>query len=383
MFRSLPLAFVMVLSLGWMVSPAHARYRRPELENTPVARLVENLTKQVEADPKNLVARFNLARVHAMAFALKTDTAQVKKGEEGQGAWFGFEPNHVPFTAKKTDDPDQLKAAKEHLAKAIARYKEVIDKDPKSLSAQLGYAWCLDQSGDRMGAIDAYRKTIELGWKAEKDLKSANLGFHSVTAEAAGYLKPLLNADKDKAELASLAEKVAVVEKIPRPVTPIAIPLQDGLSLAEVEHRAARISFDADGSGRAKEWSWITPEAGWLVYDQRGTGRIDSALSLFGNVTFWCFWNSGYEPLASLDNDGDGELSGRELAHLAIWRDANGNGVSDPGEVKPLAAWGIVSLSCRHEIDVSHPDRISYSPRGVTFAGGQTRATYDVVLHPK
>jgi hypothetical protein len=27
---------------------------------------------------------------------------------------------------------------------------------------------------------------------------------------------------------------------------------------------SARVVFDADGSGLAKSWTWITPKAGWL-----------------------------------------------------------------------------------------------------------------------
>lgn len=383
MLRSLRLPLLFAGALVLLSSVSHAKYARPQLENVPIERLVANLTKQVEADPKNVEARFNLARVHAMAFAQKADSAQVKTGGEAQGAWFGFEPKHVPFEIKKADDATKLAAAKEQLAKAIGRYKEVIDRAPSNLSAQLGYAWCLEQSGDKKEAISEYRKTIEMGWKAEKDLKTANLGFHSVTAEAAGYLKPLLDAEKDKAELATLAERVATVERISRPITPIAIPLKTGLTLAAIEHREARVRFDADGSGRAKEWTWISPEAGWLVYDQRWTGKIDSALSLFGNVTFWCFWENGYQALASLDNNGDGKLSGDELTHLAVWQDANSNGISEPGEVKPLAAWGIVSLGCRYELDATHAERIPFAPRGVTFASGETRATYDIVLTPR
>jgi hypothetical protein len=57
-----------------------------------------------------------------------------------------------------------------------------------------------------------------------------------------------------------------------------------------------RVRFDADGSG-PRDWTWITPEAGWLVHDADGAGTIDSALQLFGSVTFWLFWSNGYEPM--------------------------------------------------------------------------------------
>ena len=63
--------------------------------------------------------------------------------------------------------------------------------------------------------------------------------------------------------------------------------------------------------------------------------------------TFWCFWENGYQALASLDDDGDGWLTGKELDGLAVWRDTNGNGVSEPGEVKTLSECGIAALRCR------------------------------------
>jgi hypothetical protein len=56
--------------------------------------------------------------------------------------------------------------------------------------------------------------------------------------------------------------------------------------------------------------------------------------------------------------------------------------VSDAGEIKSLAAYGIVALSYDYRIDTGHPDRIAFVPDGVTFADGSTRPSYDVILHP-
>ena len=111
------------LVLVFLADSTQARYRRPDLEMIPVARLVENLEKIAAKKPKDAQVRFNLARAHAMAYALKTDTAQVFKGKEMNGAWFGYEPNHVPFAAKASDDAAKLRTAQEHLTKAIERYK--------------------------------------------------------------------------------------------------------------------------------------------------------------------------------------------------------------------------------------------------------------------
>ena len=203
-----------------------------------------------------------------------------------------------------------------------------------------------------------------------------------MTTEAAGYLRPLLDKEKDADEIADLDAKAARVKKLPRPITPIAVPLKAGLTAADLEDRTAKVRFDADGTG-PREWTWITKDAAWLVSDPKGTGEIGSGLQLFGGVTFWMFWADGYAALRALDDDGDGELSGKELAGLALWHDANGNGVADPGEVKPLSVYGIVGVSCTGEVLKGHPDAITHSPKGVRYADGTTRPTFDLILKGK
>jgi tetratricopeptide (TPR) repeat protein len=370
------------LAFGAAMPSAEGKYIRLQIETVPVDRLVANLSKLADENPKDAQVRFNLARLHAMAFALKTDTAEIRQGQEENGAFFGYEPRHIPFAVQETKDEDKLKEGKVQLAKAIDRYREALKLDPNLLPAQLGYAWCLEQSGKRDEAIAEYRKTIELGWKKEKDLTHADFGWHSIVAEAAGYLKPLLDAEKDKDEIAELDQRIAKMERVSRPITPIAVPLGRGLIAKDLEASGARVRFDADGSGVAKEWSWITPQGAWLVYDPDGSGRVDSALQMFGNVTFWCFWDNGYAAVGSLDDNGDGQLTANELDHLALWHDANGNGRVDPGEVQPLTAYGIVAISCRYERDVADGESVLFSPTGVTFADGETRPTFDLVLRP-
>jgi len=98
---------------------------------------------------------------------------------------------------------------------------------------------------------------------------------------------------------------------------------------------------------------------------------------MFGSVTFWIFWRNGYEALAALDENGDGELRGDELRGLALWHDANGNGISDPCEVRPLAAHGITALSVHFE---RHSTGIPFNPVGVTFTDGTVRPSYDWIV---
>jgi hypothetical protein len=377
--RCIPLALLLALPFA---TSLQADYGPPDLVKIPVDRLVKNLEALVNKKPKDVRLRFNLARVHAMAFASKTGEAQIRKGREDQGAWLGYEPQHIPFLLAKADDPAESRAAKAQLKLAIQRYKEVLQLDPKHLSANLGYGWCLQQAGKKEQAIAQYRKTIELGWAEEKKLRSAGLGWHSVVAEASGYLTPLLDPSKDQKEIATLRQRIQHLRKILRPITPIAVPLLDGLEVADLMDLKANVPFDADGSGERGNWSWITQDAAWLVFDQKGDGQVTSGLQLFGSVTFWLFWNDGYEALATLDDNADGQLSGAELQHLALWRDANGNGISEPGELTSLDKAGITALSCRRQSHDS-PHCKAFSPEGMTLRNGTTRPTYDLILYPE
>jgi tetratricopeptide (TPR) repeat protein len=370
---------LLTLALALPLQPVNARYMTPDLVNVPVERLIKNLDALAKNDPRNVEVRFNLARAHAMAYALRTESAQVWKGRENEGVWFSYEPQHVPFTVKPTEDNAKLKAANAHLAKAIERYAEVVELAPDNLSAALGYAWCIEQSGQKRKAVRKYRKVIKAAWETERDLKEVNIA--PVTPEAASYLIPLLDKDKDKEEINTLQERIKKLEMLPRVISPVVIPLHDGLAVRELEDHSANVAFDADGTGLQKRWTWITRDAGWLVNDPHHTGKVTSALQLFGNVTFWMFWENGYQALAALDDDRDGMLAGKELEGLAIWQDLNRNGICERGEVKPLAEWGIVAVSCGYVTDMKRPDRIAYSPRGVFFRDGSNRPTYDIILH--
>ena len=354
-----------------------------DVRQVPVDRLTRNLEALVAKDPANANLRINLARAHAMAYALKLSELPVARQLENEGAYFGWGKNGaIPFQNKPNAEPAAMKAAQAQLALAISRYREALAVGPRDLVANLGYAWCLAQADQKEAAIAAYRKTIELAWETEQKPRRAMWGDQSITEEGATYLIPLLDSTRDAAEIATLRERIKAINKVTsRWITPVAIPLESGLTAHDFRDEDASVVFDADGSGIAKRWTWITPRAGWLVSDIRREGRIESGLQLFGNVTWWMFWTNGYEPLGALDDNGDGRIDGTELDGLSIWRDANSNGISERGEVRPVAAWQIVSLSPSFAFDAADQDEIAYSPQGVTFADGSVRATYDLLLH--
>ncbi|MGH9331315.1 MAG: hypothetical protein ACRD09_12795, partial [Vicinamibacterales bacterium] len=312
-----------VMTVLGTCATAGAIYVARDVSTVPIDRLVRNLETQARERPDDAAVRVNLGRLHGMAYALDTESAPVVTMGPREDVWYGFEPKVVPYRA---DAKPRGAAAASHLRNAIRWYEAALAIDPSNLTARLGLGWSLDQQGRKAEAVAAYRRVIEEAWLKEEKIDRAALAQNFYTPEAAGYLIPLLDADKDRAEIAELRARIAKFQRMPRPITPLVIPLGAAASPYELVDMEAGVLFDGDGSGLPRRWTWISRDAAWLVHDPSRSNRIESALQLFGNVTFWLFWRNGFEPLAALDDDGDGELRGPELRGLALWHDRNGNG---------------------------------------------------------
>jgi hypothetical protein len=161
--------------------------------------------------------------------------------------------------------------------------------------------------------------------------------------------------------------------------TPIVFSMAPTAHLEEMLARDVAVDFDLRGYGVRERWSWIAPELGLLVWDPHGEGRIESARQLFGGYTFEMFYRDGYEALAALDDDGDGQLTGRELAGIRVWFDRNSDGISEPGEVVSLEDLGIESIATTAPaLDGVHP----MHPAGLTLRDGRTLPTWDWLTSP-
>lgn len=366
-----------------LAASAHlaAIYMRMETRDVPIDRLVANLERELQANPASVQTLINLARLHAMAYALKVDAFPAAPIKPDQPELPSYPPgsSQIPSAVRPATSPEVEGRAAQHLKDAIRHYAAALALAPDNLTARLGHGWVLQQSGASTRAIAEYRRVVEQAWPSEQKIKALMPSQRLFTQEAAGYLITLLDKDRDAAEIADLTARQTQIRSLPRAITPVAIPLADDVPSHRIADRLARVRFDADGSG-PREWTWITPDAGWLVYDAEDRGTITSALQWFGDVTFWLFWSNGYEPMRALDDNGDGELAGAELRHLAIWHDRNRDGVSDAGEVRPLAAHGIVALSC-HFMAGDGTRVAAISPHGARLADGRTRPTYDIILH--
>jgi hypothetical protein len=138
--------------------------------------------------------------------------------------------------------------------------------------------------------------------------------------------------------------------------SPILVDVPGGFDLTDVDHG---VSFDLNGNGTRDRVSWTSPtsSAAWLVLDRNRDGGINSGKELFGDYTFQTESATGAEKngflaLAEWDkpeNGGNGDSaitqSDYVFAKLRLWRDANQNGNSDPGELHGLWEYGIRTIS--------------------------------------
>lgn len=116
----------------------------------------------------------------------------------------------------------------------------------------------------------------------------------------------------------------------------------DGLSL---QGPAAGARFALFGAARtAVGWIGAGDDA-LLAVDLDGDGAIGRGLELFGEAGGA---RDGFAALARHDDNGDGVIDPGDAiyAHLLAWRD-DGDGVSTPAELVPLAATSVVALPVR------------------------------------
>lgn len=144
--------------------------------------------------------------------------------------------------------------------------------------------------------------------------------------------------------------------------TPIVLDL-DGDGVETTALATSTAHFDLDANGFAERTGWVSPDDGLLVRDLNGNGIIDDGTELFGSATHLpngALALNGFAALAALDSNGDGRVDSSDSAfsELKIWRDLNGDGKTDAGELMALADVGVSALN------------VAAAPNGSTVASG-------------
>lgn len=131
--------------------------------------------------------------------------------------------------------------------------------------------------------------------------------------------------------------------------SPLVLDLNgDGITTTNVIN--GNIYFDHDANGFAEKTGWINAEDGFLARDLNKNGVIDNGSELFGNYTVLkngTLAANGFEALKDLDSNNDGVFDANDEAFhdVVVWRDANGNGMTDEGELIGLLQAGVSSVA--------------------------------------
>jgi hypothetical protein len=109
------------------------------------------------------------------------------------------------------------------------------------------------------------------------------------------------------------------------------------------------VQFDLFASGQMTQSAWLGGGDGLLVLDRNNNGLIDDGSELFGDSSFAQSWGDGFQALAQLDSDGDGQVDAHDplYAELRVWVDANHDGIGPASEWLTLPQAGVASLSTR------------------------------------
>jgi hypothetical protein len=166
-------------------------------------------------------------------------------------------------------------------------------------------------------------------------------------------------------------------------VSPIILDLH-GTGIRTVSASNSGAAFDMDGDGRADDTSWIGSGNGFLFLDRDGNGTMSG----IGEMSFTADAEGAETDLAGLgafDSNGDGKLSSADarFGDFGVWRDANGNGAVEAGEILSLADIGLVELSltavATHS-SVALDEVAVVNSATWTTTGGETRAVADAMM---
>lgn len=381
------------------------------VDEVPVERLLANLERNAQGLEPAPKARA-IGRVHLLAYLKRAgslpvyrdrgdtiaegaigDCAALDAQADGKGSRDNFPPPKPGERCEarsytlgpKREIPagafDGPRGMDVHLAAAIAAYEQARALEPSNLRGRVALAFAYDRAGRWKQARNELRYVMYQGLKripppVNPGEPHSDWDTHTVVSEAAEHFAQIAKVWTDRRLIARVKKRL--VEAPPAIyVTPILVPLKRDVAFDALVDRRSAVAFDFSGQGLAMRAGWLSADAAWLVWDPKDKRRVTSGFQLFGSVTWVASWDNGYNALGALDDDGDGAIAGDELDGLSLWHDRDGDGFCDTGEVQPVSAHGIVSLSYGH---ARVGDDVWVSDAGVTFDDGETRPTYDWLL---
>lgn len=184
------------------------------------------------------------------------------------------------------------------------------------------------RNGDLLYVYNEQTQTMTVNGLAFEQFTNGDLGI---------FLETEPDDDEEKPDMGDAETRAS----------PLVIDL-DGDGVESAAYSRDRY-FDHDANGLLESTAWAGSDDGLLVRDLNGNGRIDSGRELFGNNTRLAnggLAGNGFLALSDLDANQDGLLDSQDAAfsELRVWRDANGNGITDSGELLTLGQAGVTSI---------------------------------------
>jgi hypothetical protein len=131
-------------------------------------------------------------------------------------------------------------------------------------------------------------------------------------------------------------------------LSPLVLDLNgDGVQTADISES---VVFDLVGTGTKQVTSWVDRHDGFLAIDLNGDGQINSGTELLGSGTQLANGNKaadGWQALTQHDTNMDGHINAADavFSQLRVWVDANGDSVTDAGELRTMDDVGIVGIN--------------------------------------
>ena len=169
-----------------------------------------------------------------------------------------------------------------------------------------------------------------------------------------------------------------------RQASPLVVDL-DGDGIVETNKENSSVYFDHDNNGLAESTGWAGKDDGLLVRDINGNGQIDDGTELFGDNTILSNGQkaaNGFEALKDLDSNNDGVFNSSDTAwnQVKVWKDGNGNGIVDEGELLTLEEANIVGVNLSYDsVNFSDNNNNGHKQQGTFIkSDGTTGVVHDV-----
>lgn len=132
---------------------------------------------------------------------------------------------------------------------------------------------------------------------------------------------------------------------------PLVLDLDGNGISVEPLHLGPVVEFGWGGRARTE---WLAPGDAFVVFDRDGDGDIDQT-ELFGDVSLTAdgqLARDGFEMLALYDTDRDGVVDAADemFAGLGAWRDIDGDGQVDRGELTSLSEVGVTGIDIDRQV---------------------------------